>query len=91
MTPKTPTKNNSQQPEELTCQGEGEFTDRNKTSSEHLGTGKPKKYPSADTNNKTPIEKENERMTYRDLMYLFLGILCGIAITLLWMNTGWIR
>ena len=41
--------------------------------------------------NKIPTEKKKERMTYRDLMYLFLGILCGIAITLLWMNTGWIR
>lgn len=34
---------------------------------------------------------EKEKINYRDWMYFSLGILMGIAITLLWMNVGWIR
>lgn len=39
--------------------------------------------------NKAEIKKE--RITYRDLMYFFLGIIGGIALTLLWKVAGVIR
>lgn len=44
-------RNNSQQPEVITCQGGGEDTEL--IISEHLGTGKPREYPSADNSHKT--------------------------------------
>jgi hypothetical protein len=50
--------NQSQQPEVLTCQGEGKIAERDNISSGYLETGKSKEYSSADTHNKIPQEIE---------------------------------